>query len=275
MIRIVFYTLTIVVLASCARMPYNQWNERLSILEQDILSQKNESNGIAQPDVILYNGVYNATKTKDVVPYPELGKIAGGLESSNKNVQSNSEERLIQSEAYRAKNLDKSIRTVGPQWTDYMEVLNGLTLVKQSNAVIIESEKSSDIIFDSLCSAHKVKAVPMLDYEVELAEKMNGLEDRFVALSNKYQEFKRGVTKRDDPKASMTQINRMKQKVRQIESEIHQLSNLYSRVSSLRADAMMFEGPGITPMAEISSITQKTAKISGFLSELNKLVESY
>ena len=115
----------------------------------------------------------------------------------------------------------------------------------------------------------------MLDFEVRLSEKMNELESDFDSLKVLYDHHKRDITSRTDPRESMTAINKMKQKIRQLDNEFYQISNLYSRISSLRADAVMFQGPFIDEMSEVKSIRQKDRKISGLLSELEKMVTDY
>ncbi len=270
-----YYVFMIVLLSSCARMPYDQWNSRLVNFESEIANQVLESDETCSPDVFLFNGVYNATRKKEELPYPVLKKNSESLEAYKNRIKTKSDFQLKSLTSFRTKYAEKSISTVGPQWTDYQKLIADLQGVSELNKLDILQIDILDHEFDSICIAHKIKAVPMLDFEVKLAQEMNVIESQFDGLKISYEENKKTITNRPDAQESMMAMNRMKQKIRQIENELHQFSNLFSRISSLRADAMIFVGPFIDSMAEIKLIDQKTKKLKGLLSELNRMVETY
>ena len=263
------------ILSSCSRMPYDQWNSRLSQYESVLSSQMNNSAEISKPDVFLFSGVYNATRNKDAQPYPLLKKNAENIEISSKRVVENSQKKIEAIKLFRTEQASKSIATLGPQWTNFQDLVTSLQAQEKSNNLDLVNLELTDVVFDSICLANKIKALAMLDFEVKLAAKMNELEDEFNSLKGQYEEHKKDITNRTDPRESMNAINRMKQKIRQLDNEFHQFSNLYSRISSLRADAMLFQGPFIDEMAEIKLIGQKERKIGGLLSELEKIVINY
>ena len=221
-----YFLVICAILSSCARMPYQQWNQQLTNYESQLIQQKSSSGKVVSPDANLFNGVYNATKQKDAAPYPELGEIIGGIKTDNSKIQKGSDEKLMELEKFRTTLAKRSIKTVGPEWTDFQTVLGGLIEQTNHNTKTLQQVGKKDVLFDSICTRSKIRASPLLQYEVNLAEKMNALEDSFNLLSNTYSGLKREITKREDIKASMNSLNRMDHKIRQIESEIHQLSNL-------------------------------------------------
>jgi hypothetical protein len=268
-------SLCTLLLISCGRVPFDQWNSILSQYEYVLDDQMKSSAGISESDVFLFNGVYNATRNKDAQPYPLLKKNAENIESASKRVSDSSQERLDAIKYFRTEQAHKPLTTLGSQLSNYKALIAALQDQEESNNLDLSNLIVTDAVFDSICAAHKIKALAMLDFEVRLSEKMNELESDFDSLKVLYDDHKRDITSRTDPRESMTAINKMKQKVRQLDNEFYQISNLYSRISSLRADAVMFQGPFIDEMSEVKSIRQKDRKISGLLSELEKMVTDY
>lgn len=262
-------------LISCGRVPFDQWNSILSQYEYVLDDQMKSSAGISESDVFLFNGVYNATRNKDAQPYPLLKKNAENIESASKRVSDSSQERLDAIKYFRTEQAHKPLTKLGSQLSNYKALIAALQDQEESNNLDLSNLIVTDAVFDSICAAHKIKALAMLDFEVRLSEKMNELESDFDSLKVLYDDHKRDITSRTDPRESMTAINKMKQKIRQLDNEFYQISNLYSRISSLRADAVMFQGPFIDEMSEVKSIRQKDRKISGLLSELEKMVTDY
>jgi hypothetical protein len=268
-------SLCTLLLISCGRVPFDQWNSILSQYEYVLDDQMKSSAGISESDVFLFNGVYNATRNKDAQPYPLLKKNAENIESASKRVSDSSQERLDAIKYFRTEQAHKPLTKLGSQLSNYKALIAALQDQEESNNLDLSNLIVTDAVFDSICAAHKIKALAMLDFEVRLSDKMNELESDFDSLQVLYEHHKRDITSRTDPRESMTAINKMKQKVRQLDNEFYQISNLYSRISSLRADAVMFQGPFIDEMSEVKSIRQKDRKISGLLSELEKMVTDY
>ncbi len=77
-------SLCTLLLISCGRVPFDQWNSILSQYEYVLDDQMKSSAGISESDVFLFNGVYNATRNKDAQPYPLLKKNAENIESASK-----------------------------------------------------------------------------------------------------------------------------------------------------------------------------------------------
>lgn len=270
-----FLILFIISLSSCATFQFTEWNNSLVELEEELKSQKKESNQVAAPDVFLLKGVYNATKKKDAAPYPILKKIGDGIENEDKILSANCDAQLKKLNEFRAKHGEKSIKNIGPEWDDYISLKTALQNLTETNRLSLTNLHVSDNQFDSICRVNKIRSVPLLEYEAELADKITMLEDDFVALQNEFQRFKREITEKQDREKSMRAIGEMKQKIRRIESEQLQMSNLYSRLNSLRSDAMLFEGPYIDKTAEIKLIEDKTAGIQELLNQLRKMEERY
>ena len=176
---------------------------------------------------------------------------------------------------FRALYGDKPLKTMGPEWDDYQRLLSDLSKQIEVNNSKLIKLRNYDHLFDSVSHANKIKSVPLLEYEADLASRISSLEDKFVILQNEYARFKREITTREDIESSMRAMSTMKQKIRRIESENLQLSNLYSRFNSLRSDAMIFEGPYIEVLAEVRLIEDKTKAISELLNQLEVMEEKY
>ncbi len=272
---LVFLCGAIVLLNSCATMTYEQWNSRLEFYEGSIQDQMVQSAQTAEPAVFLAEGVYNATREKDREPYPILMKESGTMKSLNAQVQERSSEVLANVREFRTKHAESTIKTVGPEWSNYSNLLGSLIEQDSVNSAHIQVIDSIDHRFDSICYRFKIKAVPVIDYEAALAGKLNDLENRFQVAQAGYKRCKANITEREDARESMQEINRMKQKVRQLESEMGVLNNLYGRLNSLRDDAWIFEGPYIDKMAELKLVEDKTRRASGILTELERLIAGF
>jgi|GEM_PF-966171 len=268
-------SLCMLILSSCGRIPFDQWNSVITQYESVLHNQMKSSAGISEYDVFLFNGVYSATRNKEAQPYPLLKKNAENIESASKRVSENSQERLDAIKYFRTEQAQKTLTKLGSQLSNYKALIASLQDQEKSNALDLKNLIITDAVFDSICAAHKIKSSAMLDFEVRLSEKMNKLESDFDSLKVLYDDHKRDITSRADSRESMTAINKMKQKIRQLDNEFYQFSNLYARISSLRADAFMFQGPFIDEMSEVKSIRQKDMKISGLISELEKMVTDY
>ena len=268
-------SLCMLILSSCGRIPFDQWNSAISQYESVLDDQMKGSAGISEPDVFLFNGVYSATRNKEAQPYRLLKKNAENIESASKRVSESSQERLDAIKYFRTEQAQKPLTKPGSQLSNYKALIASLQDQEKSNALDLKNLIITDAVFDSICAAHKIKALALLDFEVELSHKMSELEIDFDSLKVLYDDYKRDITSRADSRESMTAINKMKQKIRQLDNEFYQFSNLYARISSLRADAFMFQGPFIDEMSEVKSIRQKDMKISGLLSELEKMVTDY
>ncbi len=273
--RILVFSITAICLCSCASLPFSQWNSDLIQIENQLVSQKKEANKIATPDVFLFNGVYNATKKKNADPYPLIKKMANGIENENQILSAKTDSCLNKIAQLKSVIGENTLSKKHENWNSFKLLIADASALAEQNKHSLSIIHKADHEFDSICQANKIKGTPLLEYEAQLAEIISKLEDDFTILKNTFQKFKREITNRADRKGSMRSIGEMKQKIRKIESEQLQLSNLYSRLNSLRSDAMLFEGPYIEKMAEVQLIENKAQFIEELLSQLRSLEESY
>ena len=268
-------SLCMLLLISCVRVSYNQWNSTLKQYESVLDNQMISSAGISESDVFLFNGVYNFTRNKEAQPYPLLKKNAEEIETSFNRLSENSQERLDAIKYFRTEHAQKPLIKLGSQSSNYKVLIASLQAQEESNILDLSDLIRTDAVFDSICAAHEIMALAMLDFEVRFSERTNGLELDFDSLKVRYGDYKRDITSRTDSRESMVAINKMKQIIRQLDNEFYQFSNLHSRISSLRTDAFTFQGPFIDERSEVKLIRQKDIKISGLLTEFQKLVTDY
>jgi len=274
-ISVFFICVAMFLLSSCAKIPYAKWSGEFNQFEEKIRSVKQEADFKSSMDLMLYNGAYDATKKKDASPYPVLRKIAGTISSLNINISRASDSTLADLTNFHKAYENLDIKKRGKDFKKYELLQNKAMRQLEFNKTRLNSLNESDNEFDSICEEYKVRATPVLEYEVKLADDLAVLEERFAKLQREYQGFKTKITERKDRETSMAAINRMKMKIRQTDNEIFQLSNLYSRMNSLRGDAMIYEGPHIDQLAELKLMNQKMIKINGFLNELEKMIKAY
>ncbi len=264
--RILMVLFFISVFGSCARMPFDKWNKSLAENETKLIQQKKEANQLASPTSALFNGVYNMTQKRDAAPYPVLKKMAESIKSENQILAQKTDSCLRQVARFKAKYRDAPLKNIGPEWSDYTSLLSEINSQASQNDIALTNIRKADHNFDSICQVHKIKSVPLFEYETEIASIITDLEDEFIGLQSTYKSFKTTITQKEDSHASMKAMGQMNQQIRRIENEFNQISNLYSRLNSLRSDAMLFEGPHIKKTLEIQLIEDKTKSIKQFLS---------
>jgi len=273
--RITAFLLFVLLLTSCSQMPFSKWNENLTDLENQLNNQKKEANSITTPDISLFQGVYAASKDKNAVPYPRVKIIADNLEFNNRNLSNKTDSCLEKIGQFRVKYGGKRIKTLGPEWNDYSNLLAQANRQTDENINSLTKIKSSDKVFDSICEVHDIKRIPLLEYQAQLELIISQLEREFTALSNSYNTFKKEITSRASRENSMRAIGEMRQKIRSIESEQLELSNLHSRLKSLKNDTIFYTGPHIDKVEEILLIESQTNLLTGLLGQLRTMEDAY
>lgn len=269
------FVLLMLLISSCARMPYEQWSSSLDKEEATLKAQKLEVEVLHDPNQRLLNGVIKATRKKDAAPYPKLTLMVSESELTVSELNVSSDLALQRLETYRTKMEENSISTLGPEFTDYKTILSSLTEQASQNREFIKTIIAKNQLFDSLCNAYDIREVTPMKVEVDLPKKLALIQDRLALAVEQYDALRRGITSQEDQKTSMTKLNDMRQKLRQVEDELASYSNLTDRAQKRFKETKSYEGPFIDSDVEINQSLEVEARLTRFLEELELMVKQY